>query len=308
LRIERFNQWIRDTERYESIVEQRFWYRTGFFPRFSGQPDYLAIDRRNRRAFLVNFKTGRLEAQEAADNLQLRTETVLVKHNFPELEQITATIVEPLVSWQNESVIYTDGHFQTAEAQILEIVARTEFERDHRVAGTWCVHCPAKAHCRQAIDYVQSLPALNPEKAIVELPRGEPGVQLWERIKVAKKLIETLEKSYTRILEDEPDALPGYLLPKEGRERRYVPYPDKFKAALGAYLNPDEIDGAATFHLTKIQEIFGLKHHLEGKELEQLFTKLTKEVVSVRYDEPFIRPLRKREREAAAQSKERLGV
>jgi hypothetical protein len=286
---------------YEFLVEQRLWFRAGLWPRFSGQPDFVAIDRTNRRALILNFKTGRKEADESADNLQLRTEVVLLKHNHPDLEEIQAAIIEPLVSWDSVRVQYAGDALIQAEKEILGIVDRAELEPTKRIAGTWCQYCPARANCREALDYVEGVP--NPtlmKDVIFELPRGERGVQLWERIKVAKKLLETLEKTYTAILESEPDALPGYILPAEGKERRSVPYPAKLKAALAEYLTSEEIDGAASFHLTKIEEVLGLKHHLAGKDLERLFEKLTKNAVTIGHDAPWIRPLTKREREEAS--------
>jgi hypothetical protein len=297
LRNERVGQW-RQGE-FETIVEKRFWYREGVWPRFSAQPDFIAIDSANKRALVANYKTGRLESEDAADNVQLRAEIVALWHNFPELEEIAGTIIEPWVTWENVAVSYTHGHLRIAEIELLQIVNRTKFERERRTAGPWCTKCPAQIHCHEAIAYVEQLPALKPEQAIYELPRGERGVQFWERIKVAEKLIETLKKAYVVILENEPTALPGYILPAQGRERRYVPYPAKLKTALADYLTAEEIDGCASYHLGKIEELLGLKRKLEGKELEKLFKSLTNGAVSTTHDAPFIRPMTRKEREAA---------
>jgi len=283
----------------EIIVEKRFWYRQHLRPRFSGQPDFIAI--KDRRALIVNYKSGRVEAEPAADNLQLRTEAVLLKHNRPELEQIIASIVEPLVSWESEAVAYDQKDLARAEQEILAFVDRAQWNRETRVAGVWCRYCNARAHCREALAYINSFPSPRPENLISELPRGDAGTQLWEKIKVAKKLLETLEQTYTRILEDEPSALPGYILPRQGRPRRIVPFPAKLKEALSKYLTGDEVDGCANFNLTKIEELIGIKHRvLDKAELKQLFAALTKDVLSVIHDTPFIRPMTKREREMLA--------
>jgi hypothetical protein len=297
------SQWAPlEGNQYEWILEKRLWFRAGLWPRFSGQQDFAVIDRTtNARAFLTDYKSGRKEAQEAADNLQVRTGAILLKEAEPTLEEIDGSITEPLVSWDPIRVRYTNASLLEAKKEILGIVDRAERESTKRVAGTWCGLCPARANCREALDYVESVrnPTLMKD-AIMELPRGERGVQLWEKIKVAKKLIETLEKTYTAILETEPGALPGYILPAEGKERRVVPYPRKLKDALAQYLTDDEIDGAASFHLTKLQEVLGLKHHIEGKELEKLFDKLTSNAVTIGHDAPFIRPTTRREKEANA--------
>lgn len=284
-----------ECEYLEFIVEKRLWYRNGLIPRFSGQPDLVVIGE-NNRALVINYKTGRLEAEPAADNLQLRAEIVLLKHTRPALEQIDAAIVEPLVSWDSERVSYSAKNLAQAETEILAIVDEASWNHK-RTAGPWCVHCPARANCREALDYIQTIP--NPEagNGIIELPRGEAGTQLWEKIKLAKKLLETLEQTYTKILEDEPGALPGFILPKEGREVRYVADPQKFKAALAEYLTAEQIDGCADYRLTRISEMIGMKLNIAGKDLERLFDQLTKNVIGTRRDRPFIRPLTKRERE-----------
>jgi hypothetical protein len=287
----------------ERIIEQRFWYRQGLWPRFTGQPDFALIDQRNRRAIIVNYKTGRIEAEPAADNLQLRTEIVLLKHAHPELEEIDGAIIEPMLTWESERVHYALASLAEAENQILAIVDRAQWERNKRFAGSWCALCPARANCREALDYVQSVPRPDlMNSAFVELPRGEPGTVLWEKIKVAKKLLATLEEVYTQILEAEPDALPGYVLPAEGHEQRQVPFPAKLKAALAEHLTSDEIDGCAKFYLGKIEELFGLKHKLAGKELEKTFGRLISDAIAIVHDRPFIRPLTPKERAAAAKT------
>jgi hypothetical protein len=297
------SQWAPlEGNQYEWILEKRLWFRAGLWPRFSGQQDFAVIDRTtNARAFLTDYKSGRKEAQEAADNLQVRTGAVLLKEAEPTLEEIDGSITEPLVSWDPVRVRYTNASLLEAKKEILGIVDRAEREPQKRVAGPWCGLCPARANCREALAYVESIP--NPtlmRDVILELPRGERGVQLWERIKVGKKLLETLEKTYTAILQSEPGALPGYILPPEGRERRSVPYPAKLKAALAQYLTPEEVDGCASFHLEKLQEVMGLKHHLVGKDLEKTFDKLVAGAITIGHDAPFIRALNKKEREQAS--------
>jgi len=279
------------------IIEKRFYYRQGITARFSGQPDYVLID--GTRALDINYKTGRKEALSAADNLQLRTEIVLLKHNYPELTEISGVIDEPFVTWDPERVIYREADLLKAENQILGFVDRADWEKETRVPGPWCEYCPARAYCREARGYIQTIP--NPEVGAImeQLPRGELGVQLWEKIKVAKKLLATLEETYEKILEDEPDALPGYLLPKEGKARRIVPYPAKLKTALAAYLNDEEIDGCAEYRLGKIEELIGIKHRIDDKtQVSKIVKELTGDAVTIIHDKPFIRPLTKKERQA----------
>jgi hypothetical protein len=287
------------SEGLEILVEKRLWYRQGLDRIFSGQADYVCLDHAAGRALIIDYKTGRLEVDTAADNLQLRALVVLLKHNWPFLTEISATIIEPWVSWESEFVVYSGEALEQAQNQILSYVDLARWAPEVRFAGPHCKHCPARAHCQEAIDFALSLSeSERDDKGLIILPRGEPGVALWEKIKVAKKLLKGLEEAYERILENEPEALPGYIMPPQGRERRIVAYPAKLKAALAPYLSSEEIDGCAEFHVAKIEELLGLKHKIAGKALERTFADAIGDVVSIVHDKPFIRPLTKREREA----------
>jgi Protein of unknown function (DUF2800) len=298
IRNEIVKQWDdgRDPADGSIMIEERLWYRQGLTVRFSGQPDY--VYRRKKRALILNFKTGRKEAMPAADNLQLRTEIVLLKHLYPELTEISGAIVEPLVTWEPERVQYKEADLAKAEAQILHFVDIATWNRDERVAGPWCTYCPARAYCREALDYVQSIP--NPEGIIKELPRGEDGARLWEKIKLAKQMLETLEATYEQILEEEPGALPGYILPKEGRARRQVVDPAKLKESFAPYLSSEELDGCAEFRLGAIEKLLAAKHRIDmPREAAKLVSELAQGAVAIVHDKPFIRPLSKVERKAA---------
>jgi hypothetical protein len=305
LRQENVGQWHGASNgiEFELITETRLWYRQGVLPRFSGQADYIAINRPGKRAFIANYKTGRLEADPAADNLQLRTEIVTFAQEEPEITEIDGAIVEPLVSWDSERVNYKADNLREAENQIVAIADQALWRSHERFAGLWCVNCPARANCPEARCYVETIPVPREGKELVELPRGEAGTNLWLKIQTAEKILKSLEAAYERILEDEPNALPGLILPAQGHKRRVVPFPSKLKHALIEYLSADEVDGCAEYYVGKIEELFGLKQHLTGAALAKKFESLTSHVIGVTHDKPFVRPLTKKEREQPAQAK-----
>lgn len=290
------SQWNPEGVECSELIEKRLWYGTKIFRDFSGQPDFVLVDQPNKRALILDYKTGRLESEPASDNLQLRTLTVLLKHNYPALAEIQAAIVEPFVSWESDRVAYSEDNFKYAEGEILDIVHSAKWDYAQRHPGPWCKHCPARAYCAEVGDYIQTIPnptSIEPAK----LPRGEAGTRLWEKIKLAKKLLATLEETYEQILATEPRSLPGYCLPAQGRARRRVVYPEKFKTALAEYLTGEEIDGCAEYYVGKVQELFGMKHGVNGKALERKFEALTKDVVLISHDKPFIRLETKYERQ-----------
>jgi PD-(D/E)XK nuclease superfamily len=300
------------------FAEVRLWYRNGDIPVFSGQPDLIVLDRSGKRGLLLDYKTGRSQPEPIADNHQLRAEVVLLKHTLPKLEEIEAAIIEPWVSWESIRVSYSGEAFKQAEQEILSICDAAAFGQSERHAGEWCRYCSGRVYCKEAFAYIEkipSFPAVNRdslddeglskakfdiETLFRDLPRGPRGAEIWRRLKIAEKLLEAITQTYLKILETDPDALPGFILPKEGRERRIVPYPAKLKAALAEYLTGDEIDGCAQYYPGQIEKLFGMKHKVSGKELEHRFAELTEGTIEVLHDRPFIRELTKREREQNA--------
>lgn len=295
IQIDLVNAWhgIEDRE-VEVLIERRFFYRTGLRPRFTGQPDFLIMD--PKRALILDFKSGRLEADPAADNLQLRTYAVLAKNEYPDLEQIEAAIIEPNVSWESERVLYTEQTLAIAEREILSIVDEAAWNLK-RTAGPWCKHCPARIHCPEAQNYIQTALDYSQVRSLIkDLPRGEAGSNLWAKIGLAEKLLADMRAAYRQIMLDDPDALPGYILPAEGHQRRTVTDPAKFKFALETEISAKDMDALADYPVAKIEEMYGQAVGLTGKKLRADFEERTAGSVTVSRDQPFIRPLTKKER------------
>ena len=182
------------------------------------------------------------------------------------------------------------------EAEILEIVYAA-FSDPELHAGPWCNYCAARLYCTEAFDYIQTIPNPRVDRALRELPRGEAGTTLWEKIGLAKKLLGELEEAYKEILRKEPLALPGYILPEQGKARRRVCSPAKLKEHLAEWLSAEEIDGCAIFWVSKISELLNLKHHLNltDKALQTHFARLAGDAIEIVFDEPSIRALTKKE-------------
>ena len=156
------------------------WYRDGLLPRFSGQQDFAVVDRTtNARAFLTDYKSGRKESEDAADNLQgVCTGAVMLKEYEPTLEEIDGSITEPLVSWDPVRVRYTNASLLEAKKEIIAIVDEAQWHPERRVAGhSGASIVPRAPNCREAIDYSQSLQTRSTMRDVVLEParRGERG-------------------------------------------------------------------------------------------------------------------------------------
>lgn len=297
---------------FEKIVETRFWFPTKWAPRFSGQADFVAVNHDKRRALVVNYKSGRKEAQPVADNLQLRTEIVVLKAALPRLEEVSGAIVEPWVSWTPQRVEYRENAFYEAQGQIVAIVDRAIWEADHRVAGEWCFHCPARAHCGEARDYISQLYRLGVSKGrgLVELPLGERGSKIIEDIHTVREILSAMEADYKRILAENPEALAEHYL-HEGKLMRSLA---SIKAAreklviVGGVMSPEDFDACLDVSVAQLEQTFaakrGLKLGLRSEEGEKAFAAFMGELVKLERVKPYIAKYSAKERQRRALVKE----
>ena len=109
-----------------------------------------------------------------------------------------------------------------------------------------------------------------------------------------------MRATYKRILLEEPNALPGYILPEEGHKRRKVTSAQEFKEALREFLPGPVIDAHADYPIGIIEGMYGAAAGLTGKKLKSEFERLIAGSVTVTNDEPFIRAMTKKEREQLA--------
>jgi hypothetical protein len=295
IQLDLINAWLGNEQpELETLTERRLFYRVGLRPRFTGQVDFVIMA--GARALILDFKSGRLESDPAADNLQLRTYVVLLKDEYQEIEEVEASIVEPNVGWESPRVRYSGADLAQAESHILSIVDEAAWNLK-RTAGPWCKHCPARILCPEAQNYIQTaLDYSQVRNLIKDLPRGEAGSNLWGKIGLAEKLLSDMRAAYRQIMVDDPDALPGYILPPEGHQRRTVTDPAKFKFALETEISAKDIDAIAYYPVAKIEEMYGQAVGLTGKKLRADFEERTAGSVTVTRDAPFIRPMKASER------------
>ena len=290
--------------RFEFIREKRFWFRQGIALLFSGCPDLVLIDHELKRALIVNFKTGHKEADPVSENLQLRTEAVLVRANFPFLESIQACLIEPWINWDIALVRYSSANFAELENEVLSIVDAAYVKAELRVAGDWCRLCPARARCPQGRQFAAQLYhlALEKKENVLELARGKRGSEIIENIKTVRGILEALEGAYKELLRQEPDALEDHFL-HPGKKRRELVQIKAVREALTGILEPEQIDACATFWVGKLESAFGKKLELKGPELAERFEKLLGPLIEVSTDEPYIdkRPKKERAKRKAIQ-------
>lgn len=242
--------WINlDGPRPTQSTEQREWLLDADFKKvLSGQYDVLIID--GTRALCVDYKTGHGDQTESVENLQLRALAVLVAENYP-VTEVTVAIIQPWVSMKPQMCAYSVADLAQSRQQILNILYRAEHPNAPRVPGDkQCRFCKAKAICPEANATVNTLATLSTrEIEPVDLLR------MLELLGPAKKVIAALEARAKRLLEENPDALPGWTL-EEGMSRRSIRDPRAAFSQLNNVVTAEEFADCCTVKISELERAF----------------------------------------------------
>ena len=272
------------------LYEQRFWYHIGETPFFSGKPDRVYVN--SERILDVNYKTGRGDTEDAHLNLQLRTEVVLLKHCYPEVGEIGAVIVQPLVTNTPEIAIYDAEACHKALIEILEIVDATNWT-ETREAGPWCRYCPARAFCPEAYQLAVHYPATINADA---LPVGEEGAAVLGKLEIAKKVIDALWAAYRQLAALNPDAIPGWQI-SEGNKVRVL---TDWKKLINKFDGPDDqaiIESMLSLPIGRVENWLADKWSLKGKAFTKRFQEFTEDCITIKKTAGSFQRIPKRLRE-----------
>jgi hypothetical protein len=217
--------------------EERLWMDAGSF-KHSGKPDMVVVNKENRRALVIDYKTGWDDVTESPRNGQLRDLACLVAINYQVLE-VTVCIVQPF--GKPEPCLYTLDDLATATHLLERRIAACHEPDPPRIPGKdQCEYCLAANTCPE--HHAWLTPVL---KGRTDFPAS--GVRQWspdqraqfcERKGSARKWLDERESEIKELLAEDPNAVPGYKLGKPAvREtivdaqtvhRRFVEHAMKF--------------------------------------------------------------------------------
>ena len=158
-----------DAKKVVEYREQRLWWQHNGKDAFSGKLDYSMIGK--EAALVVDYKTGRGDVAEAASNLQLRTQALLLWHNLIQplhgprggrkgttVRKIYVAVVQPLISREPEVCEYTIADLLTAGAELNAILEAIDVPGAPLNPGVkQCQFCPAKLRCPAAVGVLEEL-------------------------------------------------------------------------------------------------------------------------------------------------------
>lgn len=134
-----------------SVVEERLWFGKDW----SGAID--RIDFFGDSALVVDYKTGRLEVDDASENLQLRAYAVLVAEHYKSVRTVYAAVIQPHTGAPHGTV-YDEHDLAQAREEIAGIIAATlKPDAPRRPSPDACKYCRALAICPEAAGETKAL-------------------------------------------------------------------------------------------------------------------------------------------------------
>jgi hypothetical protein len=280
--------------RYEVFREERLWYRVGLEPLFSGQLDLAVIDRVKPRGLVLDYKSGFMDLPPTGQNLQIRSEVVLLKHNYPELERVDGEIVQPRVKWDPILVYHDEKIMESAQSEIVGIFSNALYDKTLK-PGEHCRWCDLKAQCQKALRYATSARsvAAEIESAIIKIPGGEKGSQTLDWIAAASKIFEAVQAAYKAELIKDPTFLPDRKI-----EPGYAKLADASKTweFVKETLTLETFLSCVSIKVSELRKLVRAVKRWKVKDEKAAFEQLFKDLLS--YGEARMEKLTKKELEA----------
>ena len=262
-----------DTGRWE----ERLWYPdpNTLEPLFSGQFDLLF--RARRRVLVIDYKTGRNEV-DAESSWQLRALAALVVENelVSEDERLFLAIVQPWVSPQVRVVEYNlaDRHDALTESRRLaRDVMRPGQPRVPSEAA--CRHCRAKAICPEAravVAYAANL--ILPDGRQGEVLDAAAAAWLLDRCRLAERVIVGIRGRAKAILEENPNAIPGWHLKAGAVRQKIVDVRSLWERIAPLGVAVAQFTAACGMTKTDLRQLLRQARGLKGHALEETVAEL----------------------------------
>ena len=269
--------------------EVRLWLRNGLDPVHSGQYDAAYITPDWRRALILDAKTLYGDVEPAAHNAQLRELVALFRYNYPHIKHFTVAILAP-----NKPERMSIGTYDEPEAEVALRVLRLNLEAmadplAPRIPGRWCKYCPARLGCEEVrllIPATVETLGERIERGEYQLPLGQAGAHLLERIKTTKAVIKSMEEAYKAELARDPNCLPGWHL-RNGKKIRLISEVQKAFDAWATYrLEIADFLSATDLSISRLEERFGAAAGLRGRKLSERFNEAFAPLISFRQFAP----------------------
>lgn len=250
----------------------------------SGQADAVFLFS-GARALIVDYKTGRLGAESATGNLQLRMLAVLLHEAMPHLANITVAIIQPLATPRVSECTYSLADLIAAREQIVELLAEANREGAKRNAGeAQCKHCRARATCPE-IERVTLALASQAETGIVDRAQLP---MLLEACATADKHIEAIRRLARVMLEADPDSIEGWRLKDGARVSSITDPQGVYEKCRALGMSPEDFLSAVTVNKGRLADAVKKTTGLKGGPLEAMIESTTEGFTAEKQNAPSL--------------------
>lgn len=243
----------------------------------SGEVD--VIHRLGPKGLILDYKTLTGDVQHSPMNQQLRDLAVLAKGNLF-LSEVVVAIVQPLVTWDPELCTYDESALARSETEMWQRIVKSNDPASQRIAGDLqCKFCKA-ALAGKCVEHQQFagamvLGALSILGVPAEQWTPEQRATFLERRAVAQKWLDDCKELMERLIEKDPDAIPGWRL-EPGDIREPITNPQEvFNRFVALGGNADQFVSSVTVTKATLRDLVAKLTGHKGKRLSGTIAALT---------------------------------
>lgn len=284
--------WQTEGAHLVTLKEERLWLHKGSLvmrkagtgATFSGQADLILVDKNERRALVIDYKTGRGEQAEAVDNPQLASLAVLVA-NYCDCDMVRVALVQP---WAGKPTVadYDEDALDRASTWLRESLHAAEFSVPGQAkAGNHCKWCKAASNnaCPAFRSYTDQVPALLKPETVADLSPKEQLQELYGRamrmpaseladaigkLTLVGKAIDALKDAAKQRAQDDPEFQQFYTLREKAGRRSISDVGEAFNRASALGVTAGDFTGACKVPMGAIRDLVGKATGQKGKALD----------------------------------------
>ena len=277
-----------------TLREKRLWLNKGLFitsyrhsgSRFSGQADLIVIEPEERRAIVIDYKTGRGDQAEAVDNAQLASLAVLVG-NYTGVESVRVAIVQP---WEGPPTIadYDEDALDNAGDWLQDKLREAEHATPEQAnPGPWCKYCRAAETLRceryrnaqetaiapLATSDLATMSPTDQRQALFERALELPASTLAEiigKLAMLGRMIDAAKAAGKERAQSDPAFQAFYTLKEKQGIRKIRDVGAAFEAASGVGVTAADFTSKCKLGLGDLRELLHKATGSKGRELESL--------------------------------------
>jgi hypothetical protein len=243
---------------------------------FSGKPDVVLINEKEKRAFIGDYKTGYAWVEPASENLQLRALAVLLAGQFA-LDEITVAIWQPFVAGDTPATYSATDLCAARQWLIDSVEAAMTPSAPATPHATACKYCKARSTCEEARGVMSKVEATTPaELSVEEMP------QMLAACDVAESIIFKVRELAFNALEGDPRSIDGWKI-KDGRKTRKIADCSKLREAVeGSGLLGESDFKRLTFGLPDIEKLIAEAAGIKKVEAKTRLAEVAGELIETK--------------------------